>query len=205
MNNLLFYSLLLISIIFSLAVITSRNPVHSILSLILVFLNIASFLILLGAEFLALLFIIVYVGAVAVLFLFIIMMLNIKFTYLSSSMFRCIPTLIIFSFVFLLIFGSDSISLNVRRLFLLSFFDYFLFDNFMNNWYLLSHSFNNLVVFSSLIYTNYFLSFIISGIILLVSMIGSISLTLHKRNDVKRQCVYKQLNSNFYNSIAWKT
>jgi NADH-quinone oxidoreductase subunit J len=82
----------------------SKNPVHSILSLILVFFNAASLLIILGAEFLAMLFIIVYVGAVAVLFLFVIMMLNVKVTNLTTSIYRYLPISFIFGLIFFLSF-----------------------------------------------------------------------------------------------------
>jgi len=99
-ENIFFLLFSSLSIIFSFFVIISRNPVHSILSLILVFFNAASLLIILGAEFLAMLFVIVYVGAVAVLFLFVIMMLNIKVTSLTASIYRYLPISIIFGSIF---------------------------------------------------------------------------------------------------------
>ena len=95
-ENLFFYLFATLAIIFAFFVIISKNPIHSILSLILVFFNAASLLILLGAEFLAMLFVIVYVGAVAVLFLFVIMMLNIKAANLSISMYRYLPISLLF-------------------------------------------------------------------------------------------------------------
>jgi len=198
MNNLSFYIFSLFSIIFSLAVVTSKNPVHSVLSLILVFFSLAGLFIILGAEFLAILFIIVYVGAVAVLFLFIIMMLNIKLVSLDLSMYRYIPLFFIFGSIFCVGFSlvvyDYLIPVNV----------FYIFNNYMNNWFISSISYTNVAVFSYYIYTYYSILFLVSGIILLVSMIGAISLTLHKRNDIKRQYIYKQINRNFQDSIRWR-
>jgi len=203
MNNLLFYTLSLFSIFFSLMIIISKNPVHSVLSLILVFFNVAGFFVCLGAEFLALLFIVVYVGAVAVLFLFIIMMLNIKLASLNLSMYRYFPLFFIFGFIFFselfFVFFIDLLPLTKPYLLLLD-----CNKSFMYSWYKFSIEVDNIFVFSNLIYTYYVYLFIVSGIILLVSMIGAISLTLHRRNDVKRQYIYKQMQSNFDNSIVWK-
>ena len=121
MENIFFFLFSSLSIIFSFFVIISKNPVHSILSLILVFFNAASLLILLGAEFLAMLFIIVYVGAVAVLFLFVIMMLNVKVTNLTASIYRYLPISIIFGsiffFEFFMLFYLDLASVNVNYLY----------------------------------------------------------------------------------------
>ena len=107
---------------------------HSILSLILVFFNAASLLVILGAEFLAMLFIIVYVGAVAVLFLFVIMMLNVKVTNLTSSIYRYLPISLIFGliffFEFLMLLYTDLVSINTNGLYLLE-------NNFINLWFLL--------------------------------------------------------------------
>ena len=208
MNYLFFYFFSSLSVIFSLFVVISRNPIHSILSLIVVFFNIASLFILLGAEFLAVLFVIVYVGAVAVLFLFVIMMLDIKLVGLNVSAYRYTPIFLIFGLVFLseftLAFCNDLTFVDVEYLFSSHFFNY-CFDNLSNNWYLFVFSFINIITFSNYIYTSYFLLFIISGVILLVSMIGAISLTLHRRNDIKRQHIYKQIIKNFSNSIVWKS
>jgi NADH-quinone oxidoreductase subunit J len=208
MINLLFYFFSSFSIVFSLAVIVSKNPVHSVLSLILVFFNVAGFFVILGAEFLALLFIVVYVGAVAVLFLFVIMMLDIKFVSLNFSMYRYILIFFVFGFIFFFnfffIFFDDLISIKTRYNFLSFFVNYFLSVDFISNWCSFVMFSNNLIIFSYFIYTYYFFPFVISSIILLISMIGAISLTLHRRNDVKRQFIYKQINRTFSNSIVWK-
>ena len=200
-ENTFFFLFSSLSIIFSFFVIISRNPVHSILSLILVFFNAASLLIILGAEFLAMLFVIVYVGAVAVLFLFVIMMLNIKVTSLTASIYRYLPISIIFGsiffFEFCMLFYSDLASVNINNLYLFA-------DNFINDWNSSLVPTSNILVLGRLLYTYYSYLFIVSSIILLVSMIGAISLTLHRRNDVKKQFIYKQIERDFTSSIIWK-
>lgn len=201
-ENLFFLFFSSLSIIFSFFVIISKNPVHSILSLILVFFNAASLLLILGAEFLAMLFIIVYVGAVAVLFLFVIMMLNVKVTNLTTSIYRYLPISLIFGliffFEFLMLFHTDLASINTDNLYLFQ-------NNFVNNWSLSLIPVSNITVLGQLLYTYYSYLFILSGIILLVSMLGAISLTLHRRNDIKKQLIYKQIKRDFSSSIIWKS
>ena len=164
------------------------------------FFNVAGFFVILGAEFLAVLFIVVYVGAVAVLFLFIVMMLNIKLISLNLSMYRYIPIFFIFGFIFFsgfyLILYDCLISVNQNQ--------FYLPINFIDFWYIFSFSFDNVGLLSNCLYTYYAYLLIVSGVILLISMIGAISLTLHRRNDIKRQYIYKQIIRDFNNSIVWK-
>ena len=200
-ENIFFFFFSLLSIVFSFFVIISKNPVHSILSLILVFFNAASLLIIIGAEFLAMLFIIVYVGAVAVLFLFVIMMLNVKVTNLTSSIYRYLPISLIFGsiffFQFFMLFYFDLVSVDTSYLYLIE-------NNFLNEWSVSLVPVSNIVVLGQLLYTYYCYLFILSGVILLVSMLGAISLTLHRRNDIKKQFIYKQIGRDFGSSIMWK-
>ena len=206
-ENLFFYLFATLAIIFAFFVIISKNPIHSILSLILVFFNAASLLILLGAEFLAMLFVIVYVGAVAVLFLFVIMMFNIKTANLSISMYRYLPISFLFGSVFFselfIMFYFDLASINSYKLNSLVNFD-LIDQNFLISWQDSVYFFSNVVVLGQLLYTYFSYPFILSGIILLVSMIGAISLTLHRRNDIKRQYIYKQIQRDFKSAISWK-
>lgn len=199
-ENLLFFFFSFSSGLFALGVILSTNPVHSILYLILVFLNCACLFIILGAEFLAMLFIIVYVGAVAVLFLFVVMLLNVKLirfnTLAYSYMFVAIILGFAFFFVLAFIFFKDFIFLDIYFLPLTVNF------NYLNLW--CSFSLTNIVAVGSFLYTTFFFLIILSGVILLVSMLGAITLTLHKRNDVKKQYVFKQVNSSFNNSVICK-
>lgn len=200
-ENIFFLLFSSLSIVFSFFVIISKNPVHSILSLILVFFNAASLLIILGAEFLAMLFIIVYVGAVAVLFLFVIMMLNVKVTNLTTSIYRYLPISCLFGFIFffefLMLLHTDLVSINADNLYLFQ-------NNFVNNWFLSLIPISNVAVLGQLLYTYYSYPFILSGVILLVSMLGAISLTLHRRNDIKKQLIYKQIQRDFSSCITWK-
>ena len=204
----LFYFFSFLSIVFSIFVVISNNPIHSILSLVLVFFNTVGLLILLGAEFLSMLFLIVYVGAVAVLFLFVIMMLNIKVSAIKSTMFRYIPIGVLLSFIFFnelsTVLNSDLTSLNWD--FLNSSFPVYI--NFsichIDIWVNCVFSLNNIFILGNILYTYYSFLFIVSGIILLVSMLGAISLTLHRRNDVRRQYIYKQVQRNFSSAILWK-
>lgn len=201
-STLLFYVFSLVSILFSFIMIISNNSIYSILSLILVFFNVAGLFVVLGAEFLALLFIIVYVGAVAVLFLFVVMMLDIKFVSLSLSKYKYLPMFLIFGFIFF------------SEFFYISYFDLSFVDikylcvldpeeQCLYNWELHVFFPLNLVAFSNLLYTRFAPLFIISSIILLISMIGAISLTLHRRNDIKRQHIYKQISREFDQSVTW--
>jgi len=206
-ENLLFYTFSSLSVIFSLFVISSKNPIHSILSLVLVFFNAAGLLILLGVEFLAMLFLIVYVGAVAVLFLFVIMMLNIKVNSIQSSIYRYAPfSLLLLALLYLgllPIVDSELISLSISDMFYNLYYEDF-YLNPINIWQSNVVLLTNTSLLGSVLYTHYSFLFIVSGIILLVSMLGAISLTLHRRNDIRRQYIYKQIQRDFGSTIIWK-
>jgi NADH-quinone oxidoreductase subunit J len=162
----------------ALAVILARNPVHSVLFLILAFFNAAGLFILLGAEFVAMILVIVYVGAVAVLFLFVVMMLDINFLELRRGINTYLPFGIFLAAVMLIELG-----------FLV-----------FNNWVLSSGAaqaisaptpspahVTNTRALGQLLYTHYLYVFQVAGLILLVAMIGAIVLTLRQRTGVRRQ------------------
>lgn len=209
-ENVLFFLFSILSIVFSFFVILCKNPVHSILSLIFVFFNTAALLIFLGAEFLAMLFVIVYVGAVAVLFLFVIMMLNIKESNLILSLYNYIPVFILLITIFVYevytVYSSNLMPLYMFTANSLKDHDILVIDFIIINFLdcVINYA-TNIYVIGNILYTEFFLMFFISGIILLVAMIGSIILTLHKRNDVKRQFVFKQIERNFNNTIIWRS
>jgi NADH-quinone oxidoreductase subunit J len=209
-ENVLFFLFSILSIVFSFFVILCKNPVHSILSLIFVFFNTAALLIFLGAEFLAMLFVIVYVGAVAVLFLFVIMMLNIKESNLILSLYNYIPVFILLITIFVYevytVYSSNLMPLYMFTANSLKDHDILVIDFIIINFLdcVINYA-TNIYVIGNILYTEFFLMFFISGIILLVAMIGSITLTLHKRNDVKRQFVFKQIERNFNNTIIWRS
>lgn len=198
-ESILFYLFSGIALIASIMVINSKNPVHSVLYLILVFCNSAGLFILLGVEFLAITFIIVYVGAIAILFLFVVMMLNIKLVELNENMLRYLPIGaligVIFLFEIFLVLENNLISLN-----------YNLDPNIINNvWDNKVTSYTNIELIGNILYTNNFYLFLVASLILLVAMIGAIILTLYMQTNVKRQDVFKQTSRHFSRSIVLKT
>jgi len=192
----LFSSILLSS---SLVVITARNPIHSVLFMILVFLNVVFILISLEVEFLALTFVIVYVGAVAVLFLFVVMMLNIKITSLNKELIHYFPigglVGLIFLFNVILVMLSSGVNSSLTSSLVLKKYDYI-------DWLSLVDSPTNIEVIGQVVYTAQSLYFIISGLVLLVAMIGAIVLTnQNKDKSIRTQQVFQQLSRNFKKAI----
>lgn len=178
-----FYAFATVVLIAGLMVVISRNPVHSVLWLILAFLSSAGLFVLLGAEFVAMLLIIVYVGAVAVLFLFVVMMLDVDFSALKAEMTKYLPLAALVGLVLLmqmtLLFGAWQTA-----------------DGAMGLRAAVTPDINevhNTHALGMIIYDQYFILFQVSGLILLVAMIGAIVLTLRKRKDVKRQDVLAQM------------
>ena len=191
----IFFSILMI--VFSIFVIISKNPVYSILALVLLFFNAGGFLILMGLEFLGMLFLIVYIGAIAVLFLFVVMMLNIKVLNTKFLTFYYFPVIV---FTVVTIFFLVQSNMNFLDLNTLVYNFYF---NPITFWYFDVRTFDNVFNLGYVLYTFYFYLFLLCGIILLISMLGAISLTLHKRSDVKRQQIFKQVDTNFNTSVKW--
>ena len=177
-----FYLFSAVMISSAVAVIFARNPVHSVLWLILAFFNAAGLMLIAGAEFIALLLVIVYVGAVAVLFLFVVMMLNIDFASLRSGFTRNLP----FGIIIALVLLAEMV------------------------WALMAWKAGpgisgaappptpqpNIVMLGELLYTRYLFPFEIAGLILLVAMIGAIVLTHRSRGDVRTPKVSRQLRRN---------
>jgi len=191
----LFSSILLTS---GLVVITARNPIHSVLFMILVFVNVVFILISLEAEFLALTFVIVYVGAVAVLFLFVVMMLNIKITELNKELIHYFPIGGLVGFIFLfnifLVMLSSGISSSLTSS-LVSNYGYV-------DWFALIDSVSNIETIGQLVYTHQVYFFILSGLVLLVAMIGAIVLTIqNKDKSIRTQQVFHQLSRNSKSAI----
>ena len=187
-----FYIFSVVILISSLMVITSKNPVHSVLFLILSFFNGAGLFIILHAEFLAMILIIVYVGAVAVLFLFVVMMLDFKISLDKNNILQYLPI----GFFVGLVFISELMIVLINTKFDLSNIQIlvnpmFKFENLTNT-----------EAIGSILYTDYILYFQLSGVILLVAMIGSIVLTLRTRDGVKRQSIQSQLDRNYKSTIT---
>nr|AVK39577.1 NADH dehydrogenase subunit 6 [Sheathia arcuata] len=186
----LFYLFSSFALISAIMVISLANAVHSVLFLITVFCNIIGILLLLGAEFLAFLLLIVYVGAIAVLFLFVIMMLNIK---VKSNELNTLPFLILTLLLSSIFIWQFLVSISTN------------FENGNNisrltylwiNWFNKSSTLNNTEIIGHVLYTNYSFVFLISSFILLISMIGTIVLTMHQKADKKEQVIAVQLLRN---------
>ena len=192
-TDISFYIFATVVVSSALLVVVSRNPVHSVLWLILMFLSSACLFVLLGAEFVAMLLVIVYVGAVAVLFLFVVMMLDINFIKLREGFLQYLPFGALLGIVLIIELGILFFSQNFTEKSLV---------NYSNNLFLAEKE--NTKIIGELLYTNYFYLFQISGIILLVAMIGSITLTLRDRGQVKRQSIYIQNTTEARKSIEKK-
>ena len=174
--SITFYVFSLVAVLSALMVISARNPVHSVLFLILSFVNASGLFVLLGAEFLAMILVVVYVGAVAVLFLFVVMMLDINFVKLREGFLQYLPFGALLGIVLIIELGI---------LFLTKSFS----ENSLSKFVELPimNEVENTKLIGQVLYTNYFYLFQISGLILLVAMVGSITLTLRDRGQVKRQ------------------
>jgi NADH-quinone oxidoreductase subunit J len=176
-----FYMFAVITVLSGLMVTLSRNPVHSVLWLILAFLSTSGLFVLLGAEFVAMLLVIVYVGAVAVLFLFVVMMLDIDFAALKGEMARAMPLGLLIGVVLLM---QVAIGVGVWTV----------ADGAEGLRQAVAPTeIENTRALGLLLYDKYFLLFQLAGLILLVAMIGAILLTLRHRKDIKRQNVLQQM------------
>ena len=185
-HSIFFYIFSFIAIISSLMVIVSKNTVHSVFFLILDFISISCLFIMIGAEFLGMIMLIVYVGAVAVLFLFVVMMLNVaqqnsdlfetqsKYTHLPIGF---IVSLVIF-FELIIVIGGWKYKPNI------------LSTNLIN----IEENLTNTHLIGSVLYTEFIHLFQLSGMILLVAMIGAIVLTFKRRSGIKRQSYIEQIS-----------
>ena len=174
-----FYLFATLTIAPALAVVFARNPVHSVLWLIVAFFNAAGLMLLLGAEFIAMLVVIVYVGAVAVLFLFVVMMLDIDFAQLRSGFTANLPFGIIIALVLL---AEIVVAFSVHNT-----------GPALSSGHVAATTQPNIVALGQLLYSRYLFPFEIAGLILLVAMIGAIVLTHRGRRDTRPQKVWKQV------------
>jgi NADH-quinone oxidoreductase subunit J len=195
---ILFLSFTWAGFISSLSVVFSTNPVYSALYLILTFFISSCLLVFFGLEFLPIIVVVIYVGAVAVLFLFVLLMLNIKTAENKQVAFAIIPVLTIF----LLLFGSIFyllLSLEILPLFsnflasfyITDFIEFTTFDFFSN-----ISSLFNISSLGGSIFTRYLYSFLLSGIILLLAMLSTITITLQRNFSSKSQLIYNQVLAN---------
>lgn len=194
LTALAFYLFATITVLSGFMVIAARNPVHSVLFLILAFFNAAALFVLLGAEFLAMILIIVYVGAVAVLFLFVVMMLDINFVELRQGFLQYLPIGVIVGAILLIelvlvvgawqltptIAAAPDIDIPARA------------------------EMTNTAALGNILYTRYIYAFQAAGMVLLVAMIGAIVLTLRSREGVKRQKIGDQVGRTAKDAVEVK-
>ena len=182
-QTLAFYLFSAVTVFAAVMVISSKNPVHSVLFLILAFFNSAGLFVLLGAEFLAMILVVVYVGAVAVLFMFVVMMLDINIAELKHGFLQYLPLGGVVGLILLLelilSLGGFIISSNANEV-------------------------TNTEAIGNLIYTNYIYFFQAAGLILLVAMIGAIVLTHRSRENVRKQNISDQINRRPQDTIEIK-
>jgi NADH-quinone oxidoreductase subunit J len=181
--SLFFYLFSVVACAAAVMVISSRNPVHSVLFLILTFFNAAGLLILMGAEFLAMILVVVYVGAVAVLFLFVVMMLDIDFTELRQGMLSYLPV-------------GTAIGLVLLVELALALGTWVFAKGAAISDPIVAGGLTNTEALGRILYTKYVFYFQAAGLILLVAMIGAIVLTLRHKPGVKRQNVSDQVARN---------
>jgi NADH-quinone oxidoreductase subunit J len=187
-----FYALAAVAIVSALCVVSSRNPVHSVLFLILTFFTAAGLFVLIGAEFLAMLLVVVYVGAVAVLFLFVVMMLDVDFVELRQGFLNYLPLGALVALVLLgqiglvasAVLQNQAVQLNPDATAQLAP--------------------TNAEAIGAVLYTRYFLVFQLSGLVLFVAMIGAIVLTLRSRVGVKKQSVSRQVGRRRQDAVGLK-
>lgn len=192
----LFSSLAIVS---SIMVISLSNAVHSVLFLIFLFCNIISLLLFMEAEFLSLLFLIVYIGAIAVLFLFVVMMLNVKTKQTKTYTFASLwPIILIISFV---LFIQFLITIDIN--FITPKVYYNMFE--WVEWTTEISKFSNTKTIGLTLYTKYSFLFLVCSFLLLVSMIGAIVLTIHQRTSLKKQNLNQQLTRQFKKSIIFSS
>ena len=193
LQGIAFYLLATVAVVSGLMVVTAKNPVHSVLFLILAFFSSAGLFVLLGAEFLAMLLVVVYVGAVAVLFLFVVMMLDVDFVGLREGFARYLPLAVIIAGILLLemilitsavITGGAAADATAPAVATLQA--------------------SNIETIGRVLYTDYVYFFQAAGIVLLIAMIGAIVLTLRKRTSVRRQDPGAQSNRDRKTAIEIK-
>ena len=194
-HSIFFYTFSIIAIVSAIMVTASKNTVHSVFFLILDFISISCLFIMIGAEFLGMIMLIVYVGAVAVLFLFVVMMLNVaqqKQSWFVGQKSTHIPSGLIVSVLILLellvVVGGWKYKENIMS----------------SSNLVIDTSITNTHSIGSVMYTDYILYFQLSGVILLLSMVGAIILTYRKRENVKTQSYLKQISRDKASAVMLK-
>jgi len=195
--NILFYLFSIVLLLSSLMVILVKNSIYSVLFLVLSFIASASLLFLLKCEFLALMFIIIYVGAIAVLFLFVVMMLDIKTISSKKDTLKYFPFGALIGSVFL-----TEILLVIQETFQANPYGTTFLHNAHFNWYERLDSFTELHAIGQVVYTEYVLQFLIAGNVLLLATVAAVVLTLNTSEESdKKQIIFRQLSRSYKNVL----
>ena len=187
-HAIVFYFFAFVTIASSIMVISTKNTVHAVFLLILDFVSVSCLFIMLGAEFLGMITLIVYVGAVAVLFLFVVMMINIDFTELKSGFLNYMPFGLLVGLVILIELGMMAVSWKYK-------------PDFIAKNPTSPAATSNTESIGLLIYTDYIFFFQLAGFILLVAMIGAIVLTFRRKDSLRRQDITKQVSREREDSV----
>ena len=195
MEFFLFYLFSGLAISSAIMVILCYNPVHSILFIILVFCNATGILLLLEVEFLGLVFLVVYVGAIAVLFLFVVMMINIKIGSNENESFKYFPIGVLLGLLFLLevllMLNKDIVKL----------FALYQPNFYYSNWFLVLDPVTNIQILGQVLFSKHIGLFLVAGFVLLVSMVSAITITIKTRGLIKRQFIHLQISRNTVSSV----
>ena len=196
-ETLLLFFFIFILLFSSLLTISTKNTIYSILFLILNFLTAVGLLFLLECDFMGLVFLIIYVGAIAILFLFIIMMLDIKLISTTKDLIKYIP---IGSFLgLILLFEILNI---ILKTFYINYYQISFLTNIYFNWYEKIDSIFSVKTLGNVLYTYYLIQFLIAGLILLLAIIGSVILTINIKNvNNKQQFFFRQISRNSNNIL----
>ena len=191
-HALVFYLFSFVTILSSIAVISARNTVHAVFFLILDFVSVSCLFIMMGAEYLGMLTLIVYVGAVAVLFLFVVMMLNVNFKELRAGFLSYLPFGSLIGVVIITELGMMIGTWKYK-------------DSFIKTSEIqINSNLTNTEALGNVLYTEYIQYFQLSGIILLVAMIGAILLTFRQKEGLKRQDITKQVSRDREDGVSLK-
>lgn len=195
-TSFLFFIFSFIILLSSLMVVIVQNSVYSVLFLVLSFISSAGLLLIFECEFLALMFVIVYVGAIAVLFLFIVMMLDIKIISSTKDTLKYFPVGLVIGSIFLL-----EVLIVINKNFSKNFYASSVSENYYTNWFDKLDKFSDIESLGQLIFTQYVLQFLIAGNILLLATISVVVLTINTNSKQKNQSIFKQISRTHKNVL----
>lgn len=188
-NSIVFFSICFSLLLSSVLVILINNSIYSILLLIVSFVSATGLLLMLECEFMALIFVVIYIGAIAVLFLFVIMMLNIKITNSIKDVFKYFPLSNFIGILFLL-----EILFVLKKTFTINPYSDKIIFNYYINWFDKIDSISDIHAIGQIIYTHYVVQFLVAGFILLIAILGAVILTSsYKKENQKKQDTFKQV------------